>query len=174
MVWGYHRDRKDADFLSPEEVAAALLVSKENRSFHEPEVQAKGRARACCGACCARCRACATGTVDGMVWLVSTMFEVQAADSVLELLDVKLATVNRCITSIHAYRTGACRQSIRAVMLAVRRSSGATAPEAKGHRSPRIASIGSPGSRTSRLNQSWRVICSTLEESSRPLASHSR
>ena len=74
----------------------------EGEEAEEVQPHAQGAANRHCCRCprCSRCRACAMKTLDGAVWLLSTMFEVQAADSVSELLDVKMAMVNRCITSI--------------------------------------------------------------------------
>ena len=112
MIWAMHRDCRTAEDLPPEEVAEALLVSRsevqpggfeaEGEEAEEVQPHAQGAANRHCCRCprCSRCRACAMKTLDGAVWLLSTMFEVQAADSVSELLDVKMAMVNRCITSI--------------------------------------------------------------------------
>ncbi|CAE7523881.1 rngB, partial [Symbiodinium sp. CCMP2456] len=126
MIWAMRRDCRMAEDLPPEEVAEALLVSRRSETSQkglEPEMEAEEAEiqaapnRCCrCSPRCPRCAACAMKGLDGVFWLVSTMFEVQATDSVSELFDAKTAMVNRCITSIHAYRTGACRQSIRAVM----------------------------------------------------------
>ena len=107
MIWAMRRDCRTAEDLPFEEVAEALLVSRrevessglephvEEVEGLEPDAQAAANRR-----CCPRCRACAMKGLDGAVWLLSTMFEVQATDSVSELLDVKMAMVNRCITSI--------------------------------------------------------------------------
>ena len=143
FAWAVRLDSKASNALVDEEVESMLLVSRQPKSTHELEAQTKHRACCSClgGAAsgpslvhplplktnalpvtqtdvffpCAVC-----GLFGGMfaeAWLVSTMFEVEAPDNVSELLDTaKTASVNRCIASIHSYRAGACRQSIRVVM----------------------------------------------------------
>ena len=103
LAWGMYLDWQNARTLPTEEVEAALML--ERRRQHLASQKSGYGSSGCC-----RC-------ADATLWTLTSMFDVPATDSVSELLDAKVATVNRCISSVHAYRAGACRRSIKAAMV---------------------------------------------------------
>ena len=110
LAWGWYLDLKASRTIPAEEVEAALMVSrmgqdhKDGEETEEPREESGQK-----GGCCMNC-------LDTSVWLASSIFSIPATDSVSELLDARVATVNRCISSVHSFRAGACRQSIKVAM----------------------------------------------------------
>ena len=120
LLYALRLDAKRA--LSREEVEAALLVELEEETDHEigisddqePEVKKVNRRNICHQA--------AARMLSQFMWFLSQIFEMPDADMLKELMNAKMVTINRCISSIYAYKSHADRQSIRASETAVGRA----------------------------------------------------
>ncbi|CAE7554155.1 rngB [Symbiodinium sp. CCMP2592] len=117
LLYALRLDAKRA--LSREEVEAALLVELEEDTPHEfddsddqePEVKQAHRPNIC--------QRAAAWMLSRFMWFLSQIFEMPDANMLEELMNAKVVTINRCISSIYAYKSHADRQSIRASETAV-------------------------------------------------------
>ena len=108
MGWGAHLDVKTKRAFSEAEVEAVLLVSRSEERAWEEEWLRHGRSALCCW--------CLTSAFEKMAWLVSIVFEFEATDDVGKFANPQATTVSRCISLLHSYKAGACRESISVVM----------------------------------------------------------
>ncbi|CAJ1381812.1 unnamed protein product [Effrenium voratum] len=111
----FRLDRRAEEAIPWLEREAMLLRSKKSvdrtkmRAFR-PSVQEKGGR-------CSRCCRAVKNAFDYVVWLVGSSFGVEnAAEVVSELVsNAPTATVSRCVAALHAHKSGACRESLKAV-----------------------------------------------------------
>ncbi|CAE7309516.1 Atrnl1 [Symbiodinium necroappetens] len=95
--------------LPQSDVEAVLLVNRaEKKVTWEPDWRKHRHSAFCCW--------CLAKACDGLAWLVSTIFEFQATDSLAEFAKPQEATVSRCIALLHSQKAGADRKSISAVL----------------------------------------------------------
>eukprot|EP00439_Symbiodinium_sp_Y106_P047187 s2424_g6.t1 len=151
MLWGLHLDRKAARALPESDVEAVLLVNRaEKKVTWEPDWQKHRHSAFCCW--------CLAKACDGFAWLVSTIFEFQATDSLAEFTKPQEATVSRCIALLHSQKAGADRKSISAVLTSsgerkLRRRGASESP----HSMQGEQSTTSKASQATAMVQSWDV-----------------
>ncbi|CAE7204363.1 gefF [Symbiodinium natans] len=114
LLYALRLDRKRS--LSRKQVKAALLIEldadKQDAADgyaeeEEEEVKAEKARQP------SVCRQAAARLASSFAWLLSQMFDIPD-DLLTELMNAKVVTINRCISSLHAYKSHADRQSIRA------------------------------------------------------------